>query len=118
MIDTDNLIPIALFICCVWIIDRVIDRRALNKERLKMIEKGANVKDLNLNTEKPPKYTTLKYGLVAIGLSLGILSGAILTKIFILPDEVSYPFSIFLFVGLMLVLSHYIVRKEVIKEKI
>lgn len=108
------LIVAAIFGSIVWLIERTIDRRSLNRERLNLIEKGGNLNDLGLEkAKKHSNHTNLKYGLVAIGLSIGSLLGAILEKYQVLENnEVGYIFSIALFVGISLLLSHYLIRNE------
>ncbi len=107
-----------IFISISWLINKVVSRRALHRERIRYIENGGEPKDLLEDTSRnnqavSTSFDTLKYGLVAIGLSLGTLLGSILAKFQIVNnEEVSYIFSISLFVGIALVLSHYLIKNK------
>jgi len=84
-----------------------------NKERLALIEKGA---DASLfNGAITPGFSwgklSLKLGMLSIGIALGILIGELLTTNFNLNDDVSYPSMIFLFGGLALVMFYFVDRK-------
>jgi hypothetical protein len=88
-----------------------------NKERMALIEKGA---DASLfNTGKDAKSFgwnwskfTLKTGMLAMGIAVGIIAGAILSKTGILDEDAMYPSMIFFFGGLSLVLFYLIDRKS------
>jgi len=104
-----------IFTSIVWVIDRVTSRRALHRERLKLIEKEGDLSDLKLEKvdQKLFKSNSLKHGLVAIGLSIGSLIGSLFEQNKVLAnDEVGYLFSISLFVGIALIVSHYLSKKE------
>ena len=81
-----------------------------NKERMALIEKGA---DASLFTTKTRSYTnvTLKFGMLALGIGVGILAGALLDTYTVLPEPVAYFSMIFLFGGLGLILN-YLVEKN------
>lgn len=112
MFDSGILVPIVLFVCMAWLIQKIVSRRALNTERLKLLEKGGDLKDLNLNS-KDDSFNTLKSGITAIGFSIGVLAGSVLDQQKVLASEaVGYFFSISLFVGIALVVSHYIAGKK------
>jgi ABC-type Fe3+-siderophore transport system permease subunit len=85
-----------------------------NRERLALIEKGAEAS--LFNTGKQPAFSfnklTLKLGMFFIGISVGILAGAILSGLDIFDDGVSYLSMIFLFGGLSLVLYYIIDNKN------
>jgi hypothetical protein len=87
-----------------------------NKERLALIEKGA---DASLfNTGKDSKGSlgwskfTLKIGMLFMGIALGIIVGAVLYQAGVLNEGVSYPSMIFFFGGFSLVLFYLIDRKS------
>ena len=73
-----------------------------------MIEKGV---DANLLTGKKSRIG-LKIGLLAIGVSIGILMGQLITLNSNLPEEAAMPSMIFLFAGLGLIADHIIAKKE------
>jgi Na+/H+-dicarboxylate symporter len=103
------LIPLIVFssifgIFYVWISTR-------NKERMALIEKGA---DASLFATKKKNFSnlTLKLGMLAIGIGIGILMGSLLDTYTTLQEEVSYFSMIFLFAGLFLVANVYIEKKD------
>ena len=94
-----------------------------NKERLALIESGA---DANLFYAKKKKRTTpfiLSIGLVSVGLAIGITLGFVFEKIFIEIEGKGgeYPqiyfAMIFLFVGIALIKSYQISRKYESEDK-
>lgn len=104
-----------IFTSIVWVIDRVTSRRALHKERLRLIEKEGDLSDLKLeeNNKIRFKSNTLKYGLIAIGISIGSLVGSLFEQNKVLAnDEIGYLFAISLFVGIALITNHYLSKKE------
>lgn len=88
-----------------------------NKERMALIEKGADASLFNTGKEGT-KWSfgwskfTLKIGMLAIGIALGIMVGAILTTAGILDEDSNYASMIFFFGGLSLVLFYVIDRKN------
>ena len=84
-----------------------------NRERLALIEKGADATLFNTNS---PAYSwnkfTLKIGLLAIGIAVGIIVGALLARTEVLDEGADYTSMIFLFGGLSLVLFYIIDRKK------
>ena len=108
------LIPLIVFssifgIFFVWISTR-------NKERMAMIEKGA---DASLFATKKKSFTniTLKLGMLAVGIGTGILIGSLLSEYTALHEEVAFPSMIFLFGGLFLVGNAFIEKKNNTGEK-
>ena len=101
------LIPISFFasmfgIGYVFFITR-------HRERMALIDKGASP-DIFRNPNRPR--STLKFGLLFIGVAMGILLGALLTATVPGMREETANFSmIFLFGGLALVLNHFLERK-------
>jgi len=88
-----------------------------NKERMALIEKGADASLFNTGKESR-KFTfawgkfTLKTGMLFMGIALGILVGASLSNMGLLEEETSYSSMIFFFGGLSLVLFYIIDRKS------
>lgn len=82
-----------------------------NRERLALIDKGAEA--TLFNTGKAAfswGKLSMKLGMLAIGISFGILVGELLANGG-LDDDVSYPSMIFLFGGIALVLFYFVDRK-------
>lgn len=85
-----------------------------NKERLALIERD---KDVSIFMREPSKrapaawkIVLLALGLLAIGVGVGILLGAILSM-FGMDEEVAYPASIFLTGGTGLLVSFFVIKK-------
>jgi hypothetical protein len=107
------IVFIALFAAVFGIVYLYYTTR--HKERLALIEKGA---DASLfNTGKDSKSTlnwskfTLKVGMLAIGIAAGILIAALLASANFIDEDALYPSMIFFFGGLSLVLFYVIDRK-------
>jgi ABC-type Fe3+-siderophore transport system permease subunit len=88
-----------------------------HKERLALIEKGADASLFNTGKEASrwsfnwAKFT-LKIGMLFMGVALGILAGALMSNAGILDEDANYPAMIFFFGGLSLVLFYVIDRKN------
>jgi hypothetical protein len=85
-----------------------------NKERLALIEKGADASLFRTGKETPrfswSKFT-LKLGMLSVGVACGILVGAMMANAGILNEDVDYSSMIFFFGGLSLILFYVIDRK-------
>jgi F0F1-type ATP synthase membrane subunit c/vacuolar-type H+-ATPase subunit K len=88
-----------------------------NRERMALIDKGADASLFNTGKEGQrssfswSKFT-LKFGMLFMGIGVGIIAGAFLESLNIMPDEPSYVSMVFLFGGLSLVLFYVIDRKS------
>jgi ABC-type cobalamin transport system permease subunit len=88
-----------------------------NKERMALIEKGADASLFNTGKEGM-KFSfswnkfTLKAGMLFMGVALGIMAGALLSYAGVLYEGANYPSMIFFFGGLSLVLFYVIDRKS------
>ncbi|MFZ2338904.1 MAG: DUF6249 domain-containing protein [Bacteroidales bacterium] len=88
-----------------------------NKERMSLIEKGADASLFNTGKTHVPWFNwgkfALKTGMLLIGVGLGIIAGALLDMAEVFPDTESGYFSmIFIFGGLALVIFYLIDRRS------
>ena len=89
-----------------------------NKERMSLIEKGADASLFNTGKEGQKSLfnwnkVTLKIGMFLMGIALGIIAGAILSYAGVLNEDANYPAMIFFFGGLSLVLFYVVDRKNI-----
>jgi len=84
-----------------------------NKERLALIEKGADASLFNVGRKYNVKWKnfSLSTGMFLIGVGLGIMAGALLAANTPFEEGAAYTLSIFLFAGLALVVYYFLVRK-------
>jgi hypothetical protein len=88
-----------------------------NRERMALIEKGADASLFNTGKEGQKSSFgwsrfTLKIGMLFMGVGVGIIAGAILENLNLMPDGPGYVSMIFLFGGLSLVLFYLIDSKK------
>jgi len=108
------LIPLIVFSSIFGIAYVFLNTR--NKERLSLIEKGADA-SLFATKKTHRSNLTLKFGMLAVGIGVGILIASILETYTILDDEIAYPSMIFLFGGLFLVANALIEKKDKVAEE-
>ncbi|MFO8130471.1 MAG: DUF6249 domain-containing protein [Bacteroidales bacterium] len=86
------------------------------KERQYMIDKGAEPK---MFQQEPARLTSLKWGVILIGVALGLFAGRALehSDAFRTAEEVGYFSMIALFGGLALVISHFLEMNHMKKHK-
>jgi len=80
------------------------------KERMALLEKGVDA-SVWLTPQKSD-IQGLRYGLLFIGVAIGILLAATLVEVTTLNEEAAYFSMVFLFGGLGLVITHFIEKKE------
>jgi len=85
-----------------------IYRKAKNKERMALIEKGV---DASLITSKEDGNTSLKWSLMLIGMGIGLLLGNLLAENTSMNDKVAY-FSMILLFGGGGLLTYYLIDKK------
>lgn len=102
------LIPLIVFSSIFGVFYVFLTTR--NKERLSMIEKGVDAS--MFLTKKQDKGYTLKFGMLAIGVAIGLLVGSIIAETTTLPEQIAYVSMTFLFGGIFLVANHYIEEKK------
>ncbi len=88
-----------------------------NKERMALIEKGADASLFNTGKEgNKTSFSwgkfTLKVGMLFMGIAMGIIVGALMSNAGILDEAANYTGMIFFFGGLSLVLFYVIDRKS------
>ncbi|NCP22331.1 MAG: hypothetical protein CO023_00560 [Flavobacteriales bacterium CG_4_9_14_0_2_um_filter_35_242] len=98
------LIPLIVFSSIFGVFYVFLTTR--NKERLSMIEKGADAS--MFLTKKQDKGYTLKFGMLAVGVAIGLLVGSIIAETTTLPEQIAYVSMTFLFGGAFLIGNHYI----------
>jgi heme A synthase len=81
------------------------------RERLSLIEKGMDA-SIFYQKNKNTSYISLRYGMLFIGVGVGILLGNILAVTTNLYEEVAYFSMIFLGGGIALVANYLIEKKE------
>jgi hypothetical protein len=87
------------------------------KERMAMMEKGVDAS--MFLTPRKKSTLSLKYGLLLIGVALGILIGKLLatTEAFRFEEEAAYFSMIFLFGGMALIIHYFMDKKMTENEK-
>ena len=103
------LIPIALFAMIYGIVYIIVRR----KERLAMIEKGV---DASIFGKGSKNTGSLKWGMLFVGIGIGILLGKIFAAYSCLGEEASMFSMICLFGGLSLLVYHFVERAMVKKD--
>lgn len=87
-----------------------------NRERMALIEKGADASLFNTGKEGQRSFSwakfTLKIGMFFMGIAAGILMGALLETMTTMDEGITYSSMIFFFGGLSLVLFYVIDRKN------
>jgi len=107
--EAEVLIPISLFAMVFGIVYLAIRR----KERMALIEKGLSADVLEAHRRTP---STLKWGMVFLGVGIGILIGRILAEYTMLGEEESFFSMVFLFGGLSLLIYNFLEKKLDRKE--
>ena len=103
-------IPISMFAATALVLWIYFTNR--NKERMALIEKGA---DAGMFKSKGNRLSALKWGMLFMGVGIGILFGNILANSTSLEEQVSYFSMIFLFGGISLLIYYVLAGK--IKKK-
>jgi hypothetical protein len=99
--EKEFLIPIAFFAMVFGIVYIMVRK----KERLLMIEKGADASLFKTKSRAPAE---LKWGLLFVGIGVGIILGRFFAAYTSLGEEASYFSMICLFGGLSLVIYHFL----------
>ena len=116
--NEEILIPIFLFGGIAAVLWKFFDTR--HKERMTIIEKGMVTEDLKYlyagTIFRTNPYSSLKYGMLAAFIGVGILVSAFLTQIFYLHEEQITAGIIFLFGGMGLIAFYTIAKKRMTED--
>ncbi len=108
------LVPIALFATIFGIIFVAVSAR--NKERMALIEKGMDASIFKEARDTHGRYNALKWGLVIVGVGIGLILGNIFDIHGVMDDDVAYFAMVFVFGGLGL-LTYYLLIRKIKPEK-
>lgn len=108
--QAEILVPMSMFAMIYGIVYIVIRKR----ERLALIEKGV---DASLFSGKKKGFSELKWGMLFVGIGLGILLGKILAAYSVLGEQASMFSMICLLGGLSLMIYHFVERNIVKKNE-
>jgi len=104
-----ELTPILVLLVIFGFIYGIVYLGVRKKERMTMLEKGA---DPSAFEYLKPAMLGIRYGLLLIGVAIGILLGNIIEVTTALEPEVSYFSMIFLWGGLALVISYFLEKHQ------
>lgn len=107
--DATILIPLSLFTAIFGIVYLYLSTR--NKERLALIEKGADASIFSKNSNSFQKVILLNLGLLLIGIGIGVFIALILATYTSLKEGALYPASIFIMAGIALLVGFKITKK-------
>lgn len=110
--QVEILVPLAFFALIFGAIYVHLTTR--NKERLALIEKGANPELFKLKNDPNQGYSNFKSGLFLIGIGIGIIAGYFLENAG-MQEEPAYFSMIFLFGGIGLVIS-FLLQGKLLKK--
>lgn len=107
----EDLTPVFVLTIIFGTILAIVYLSIRRKERMAMMEKGVDA--AMFVTPRRKSAYSLKYGIMLIGVALGILIGKILatTEAFMYEEEAAYFSMIFLFGGLGLVIYYFLSKK-------
>jgi hypothetical protein len=108
-----EITPVLVLLVIFGFIYAIVHLGVRKKERMAMLEKGT---DPSVFHKFKPGMAGIRYGLLLIGVAIGILAGNILDATTVLEEEVSYFSMIFLFGGMALVISYFLEKHQSGKE--
>ena len=113
------LVPVSFFVTTTALIFGI--RYMSNKEKMALIERGIDPNATTKQVTPPKPFVSLKYGLLLVGLGLGLLAALFTVKGIGLSEEegaaVYFGF-IGIFGGLGLILSFFVEKNWLDKEKL
>ncbi len=102
------LVPLIVFATVFGILYVFFTTR--NKERLALIEKGADASLFNTGSKSNFMKVLLNIGLLAIGIGVGVLMGGLL-EMGGMDNDIAFPSAIFICGGVGLVAGFFLTRK-------
>jgi len=111
----DFLIPLIVFATIFGVFYLFLTTR--NKERMALIEKGADASLFNTGKKITWGSFALVTGMLFLGIGLGIIVAAIIVSTTVIHEGVAYPSMIFLFAGVGLIYYFFLARKLNKKEE-
>jgi hypothetical protein len=102
--DAGILIPISLFAAIFGIFYLYLSTR--NKERLALIEKGADASIFSKNSASYQKVIVLNLALLLMGIGIGVFMALLLATYTSLDSNALYPASIFTIAGISLFIGY------------
>lgn len=113
---SEAIIPISMFLAIFGIVYLYLSTR--NKERLALIEKGADASIFNLGkrTGSSWKVIVLNLAFLLMGIGLGVFIASVLESYTTLDDDAVYPALIFFMAGVGLYIGFTQTKKHVDKE--
>ncbi|MBE0640377.1 MAG: hypothetical protein IH598_17835 [Bacteroidales bacterium] len=104
------LVPLGFF----GMIVAIVYIQARKKVQLTLIQHKMDA--AMLKTDKDAN-GALKFGLIMVGISVGILLGNILTSVYNMQDEVAYFSMVLIFGGISLLVYYFMMKKEIANDK-
>lgn len=102
----DILVPLGAFAMIFGIVWVFVDRSI----KIQLIKHGADAKTLKMNNKTNG---SLKFGLLLVGVALGVLLGNLVAETTSMQDEVAYFSMTFLLGGISLLIYHFISGKKI-----
>jgi len=109
----DVLIPLIIFGAIFGIVYVIVSAR--HKEKMAMIERGADPELFRSKPLKFSQYNLFKYGLFLIGIAVGLIIGGMMAEAHLMDEVTGYFSSILFFGGLALVIA-YLLRNKLEKD--
>jgi hypothetical protein len=113
-----DLTPVLVLGIIFGAIVSIVYLNVRRKERMAMMDKGVDASVFFSKKDNTNEYS-LKYGLLLIGLAIGIMFGNLLANSapFVEQQEAAYFSMIFLFGGIALLINYFVARKMFSEEK-
>lgn len=84
--------------------------KARNKERMALIEKGVDISEIYRKKENRKGF--FKFGMILIGIAIGMVFAVILSQINLMPDVAAYFSMILLFGGISILVANYLIAQK------